>query len=82
LQVQIKNKCGLHARPAGQLVKVAQEYDSELKIRYQEKEANAKSILDVLMLAAESGCDLEISARGRDASKALSSIWDFFQKEM
>lgn len=82
LQVQIKNRLGLHARPAGKLVQEAQKYDAELKIRYQEKEANAKSILDVLMLGADTGSDLEISATGRDASKALDSISRFFDKEM
>ena len=80
IQIQIKNKSGLHARPAGKLVQEAQKYDAELKIKYRDKEANAKSILDILMLGVDFDSDLEVSATGSDASKALNSICRFFEK--
>ena len=82
LQILIKNRLRLHARPAGKLVQEAQKYEADLRIKYREKEADAKSILDILMLGAETGSELEIRANGKDASRALDSISRIFQMQM
>jgi phosphocarrier protein len=87
ITVCIKNKLGLHLRPASQLVKIANQFpDSEISIAKDGQEVNAKSIMGVVMLAAELGCELEIEAVGPSADEALASlgrlIEDGFGEEM
>ena len=65
-EVQIVNKYGLHARPAAELVKLANRFASEVWIRKDEVEVSGKSIMGVMMLAAECGSTVEIRARGDD----------------
>lgn len=75
IKVCIKNKLGLHLRPASQLVKVANQFpDCEISIAKDGQQVNAKSIMGVVMLAAELGCELEIEAVGASADEALSSL--------
>lgn len=78
-EVKVNNKLGLHARPAARLVQLSQNFDAEIKICSQDAEANAKSILDILSLSASSGAILTLKCKGVDASKACSSLVDFFQ---
>ncbi|NLV93468.1 MAG: HPr family phosphocarrier protein, partial [Candidatus Riflebacteria bacterium] len=54
-EVEIKNKLGLHARPASLVVKMASKYQSEIQLIKEDTEINAKSILGVMMLAAGPG---------------------------
>ena len=72
--VPIRNRVGLHARPAAVLVQEANKYRSDIKIRLGEKLANAKSILDVLTLGVESGSVITLSTEGDDAAEALTAI--------
>lgn len=73
-KVQITNKLGLHARPAAMLVKTAGKYESDMTISKDEMEVNAKSIMGVMMLAAEKGSTLTIRAEGKDEEKAVQAI--------
>jgi len=69
------NKLGLHLRPASQLVKVATQFDTcQIAILKDGQRVNAKSIMGVIMLAAEQGSDLIIEATGSSASKALARL--------
>jgi phosphocarrier protein len=68
------NKVGLHARPAGSLVRVAKDHRSDVRLSYGGKEANAKSILSVLSLGAEKGAEVTFQAEGEDAEQALAAI--------
>jgi phosphocarrier protein HPr len=72
--VQIVNPLGLHARPAAQLVKLASKYTSEVTISRDGMPINAKSIMGVMMLAAEQGATVSISAVGADAEDAVNAL--------
>ena len=72
--VQILNKNGLHARPAAEIVKLAAKYRSEITISRDGTEVNGKSIMGVMMLAAECGSSILIRADGADAEQAVSAI--------
>ena len=72
--VQILNKNGLHARPAAEIVKLAAKYKSEITISRDGTEVNGKSIMGVMMLAAECGASIVLRAKGEDAEQALEAI--------
>jgi len=72
--VQIVNKAGLHARPAAEIVKLAAKYASDITVVREDLEVNGKSIMGVMMLAAECGSTLQIKAEGPDASEALDAL--------
>ncbi|HET6681523.1 MAG TPA: HPr family phosphocarrier protein [Gemmatimonadaceae bacterium] len=72
--VQITNRNGLHARPAAEIVKAASRFKSEITIMRDDLEVNGKSIMGVMMLAAEFGSTLALRAEGPDADEALETI--------
>ena len=72
--LKIVNRLGLHARAAAKLVRLASRFESDIILRSGPEEADAKSIMAVLMLAATEGTDLEVDVRGGDAEQALDSI--------
>ena len=72
--VKIVNKNGLHARPAAEVVKAASKFKSEITIVRDDLEVNGKSIMGVMMLAAEFGATLTIRANGPDAQQAVDGI--------
>jgi phosphocarrier protein HPr len=73
-EVQIVNKNGLHARPAAEIVKLASKFRSEITMVRDELEVNGKSIMGVMMLAAECGATLTVRANGPDATEAVDAI--------
>ena len=73
-EIEIMNKLGLHARPAAELVKVASKFKSEITIRRDDLEVNAKSIMGVMMLAAEFGSSVVIRAEGPDEQEAVDAL--------
>ena len=77
-EFKITNRLGLHARPAAQLVQTAGEFDCEVKIIKDTIEVDAKSIMGVMMLAAECGAVLKIQFDGTDEQKAAESISALF----
>ncbi|MDH3272405.1 MAG: HPr family phosphocarrier protein [Gemmatimonadota bacterium] len=72
--VEIVNRAGMHARPAAELVKLAGRFTADIRLEKDGLEVNGKSIMGVLMLAAERGSRLKISATGVDAESAVSAI--------
>jgi len=72
--VQILNKNGLHARPAAEIVKISVKFQSEITLVRDGMEVNAKSIMGVMMLAAECGATLVLRAEGSDAEEALDAL--------
>ena len=72
--VQIVNKNGLHARPAAEIVKLAAKYKAEITVMRDDMEVNGKSIMGVMMLAAECGSTLTLRAEGPDADQALDAL--------
>jgi phosphocarrier protein len=74
--VQVLNKNGLHARPAAEIVKAAARFQSDITIVRDDLEVNGKSIMGVMMLAAECGSTLTLRASGPDEDAALGAIAD------
>ena len=72
--VQIVNKNGLHARPAAEIVKLAAKFKSEITVVKDDLDVNGKSIMGVMMLAAEHGSEITIRAEGDDAEQALDAL--------
>jgi len=79
--IQIINRLGLHARPAAMLVQTASEFECDIKIRKNQVEVNAKSIMGVLMLAAEHGCVLQLQCDGKDEQQAAAAIASLFENK-
>lgn len=72
--VEIVNRAGMHARPAAQFVKLAGRFSAEIQVEKDGMRVNGKSIMGVLMLAAEQGSHLTLFANGRDADDALDAL--------
>ena len=79
--VQILNKNGLHARPAAEIVKISAKFQSEITLSRDGMEVNGKSIMGVMMLAAECGATLVLRAEGGDADDALDALSDLIQRK-
>ena len=72
--VVIQNRYGLHARPAAEFVKKAHQFDADVWVRKEDLEVNGKSIMGMMMLAAEQGAEITIRAAGSDAEDAVSAL--------
>lgn len=72
--MMIVNKLGLHARAAAKLVELTSRFGSGISIRREGREADAKSIMRVMMLAASKGTSIEVVARGDDAAEAVDAV--------
>ena len=73
-EATIVNPLGLHARPAAQLVKLASSFSANIEIAKDEMAVNGKSIMGVMMLAAECGSTIRLKADGADAEQALDAL--------
>ena len=73
-KVRIRNRLGLHARPAAELVKLAGRFQCEIHVSKDGLTVNGKSIMGVLMLAAEQGSHLVLRAEGSDAAQAVDAL--------
>ena len=81
-EVPVTNQYGLHARPASRIVGIASRFRSDVTLSNGAGRAvNAKSILDVLTLAAGSGSSLTIRAVGEDAEQAVAEIAQLVEKK-
>jgi phosphocarrier protein HPr len=72
--VQIVNKHGLHARPAAEMVKAASRFKADITISRDDLEVNGKSIMGVMMLAAEYGSSITLRATGPDETDAIDAL--------
>lgn len=77
----VKNKQGLHARPAAIFVQVANKFDSRITVRRDAEEVNGKSIMGILMLGAEKGSLILVEADGPDAEAALVELEKIINNE-
>jgi phosphocarrier protein HPr len=78
--VTIKNKAGLHTRPAAAIVKTAARFKSHFFIRKDAFEINGKSIIGVMTLAAEQGSTLRLLFNGPDEAEAADAVTDLFER--
>jgi phosphocarrier protein HPr len=73
--VRITNRLGIHARPAAMVVKAASRFAADIFLSKGEvRGANGKSIMSVMMLAAEQGSEVTVSAEGKDAAEAVKAV--------
>ncbi len=77
----VKNKQGLHARPAAVFVQIANKFDSRITVRRDAEEVNGKSIMGILMLGAEKGSLIIIEADGQDAQAAMIELEKIINSE-
>jgi phosphocarrier protein len=79
---RIKNQLGLHARPAAKLAKLAGQFCSEIKLIKANKEADVKSVLDLLSLACRFDEEVKLIVDGQDEEKAFISITLLIEAEI
>ena len=77
----VLNDKGLHTRPSTELVKCAANFDAQVQLSYRDYVVNAKSILGILMLAAERGAKIVVEAVGDDADDAVAAILQLAQNK-
>ena len=80
-EVKITNKLGLHARPAALIAKAAGAFSSDIKFVKNGVEVNAKSIMGIMMLAAEYNSKILILVNGEDEQEALKKIKDILKQK-
>lgn len=73
-KARVINKLGLHARPSALLVTTASRFESEVYFSRDSLRVNGKSIMGVMMLAAEQGVELEVEVSGPDEETAMAEI--------
>ena len=79
-EVTIRNKMGLHTRPAASIVKLAAKYKSDFFIEKDTMEINGKSIIGVMTLAAEQGSKMLLRFTGVDEEEASKAMVDLFDR--
>ena len=79
-EITIKNKTGLHARPAAEFVKEAAKFKSAISIQFKEKVINAKSIIHVLSAGIAAGSMITLSAEGEDEQQAIEVLSNVIAK--
>lgn len=77
----IHNKLGLHARAAAKLSHLANMFNADIFLIYNEDKVNAKSLLGILTLAASVGNEITLQASGRDEQEAIDAISDLFNRK-
>lgn len=70
---------GIHARPAGFLVKTVSAFDSEVQIRFGEKAASGRKLFAIMKLGAKEGDTITVTAEGADEDRAIAAIADFLR---
>ena len=76
-KIKIMNPQGLHARPASVFVRTANKFESEVTVRKSGETVNGKSIMGLLMLAANEGSTIELEVSGPDAEQAMKELEAF-----
>ena len=74
--IRVVNETGIHARPAAEIVKLTAKFRSDITLSRDGMDVNGKSIMGVMMLAAECGSDIVARANGEDAEAALNALAD------
>ncbi|MFC5651119.1 HPr family phosphocarrier protein [Paenibacillus solisilvae] len=80
-QVTMNHSEGFHARPASDFVEAAIQLKSKIEVVFQDKTANAKSMLSLLKLGIEQGQSVVLRAEGPDAEEALETLGNIFENK-
>ena len=81
IKVEIKNEAGLHARPSSKFVELVSEYNSEITVKTNGEEINGRSIMGLMLLAAEKGRILTLEAEGSDEDEVLEALRILIEEE-
>jgi phosphocarrier protein len=76
--LEVVNPSGLHARSAKELVQIAEDYEANVELSHDGVEANATSIMEVMMLAASPGTQIDVRIDGPDEEEAFAELETFF----
>ena len=82
IEIEIKNADGLHMRPAMQFVDVAGTFDCDIQVSNDDTTVDAKSIMQMTMLAATCGTKLKIRAQGHDAQQAVDALYELVEQKL
>lgn len=82
IEYTITDELGIHARPAGMLVKEAAKWKSEIKVASPKKEVDAKRIMGVMSMGAKQGDSLRVTITGEDEVEAAEAIELFLRKNL
>ncbi len=78
-EVTIKNRAGIHARPAAMIVQTANEYDAQIYLEKENNRINSKSIMGIITLGASYNTRLQVVAEGEDEEEAVDAIVKLFE---
>ncbi len=81
-QYQIKDELGIHARPAGLLVKAAGEFASEITLEKNGKKASAKKLFNLMSMGVKKGDVITVTAEGADEGAAITAIQTFLEEHL
>ncbi|WP_346705033.1 HPr family phosphocarrier protein [uncultured Agathobaculum sp.] len=82
VQYTIKDELGIHARPAGMLVKEAAQFKSSIKIAGPKKEVDAKRIMGVMSMGVKKGDTVKLTIEGADEAEAAATLQKFLQENL
>lgn len=80
-KIILQNETGLHARPAGELVKLATSFKCDVNLTANGRTVNAKSILAIMSLGIKASTEIEIECNGDDEDKAIQDIINAFNNK-
>ncbi|HPE84998.1 MAG: HPr family phosphocarrier protein [Chlamydiia bacterium] len=80
-EVKVKNPLGLHARPAAYIARLLQDKRSQVHFTYRGEKVNARSIMGVLILAAQKNARIQIDVDGEDAETTMQALIEAFESE-
>ncbi len=78
-EVMVKNRAGIHTRPASLIVRTASQFDADVYIQKDNYEINGKSVIGVMTLAAEQGAKLTLIFEGEDEDEAAEAVVELFE---
>ena len=81
LKLIVTNRLGVHARPSGQIVQITSKAASQVFLHYNGVTANAKSILNIMMLAIESGSEVRFEIEGEDEAQLSKNLTELFESK-
>ena len=78
--LRVRNRLGMHARPAALFVQTAGKFKCSIKVAKGDVEVNGKSMMGLMMLAAEQGSELHVTMEGDDAPQLLTELQRLFER--
>ena len=79
--VVVRHESGLHARPAAQFVKLAKQFNADIKVTSKEKTVNAKSMVMLMTLAVQPDTAIELAANGTDEQEAIDALVKLVERD-